>query len=270
METLLRRWQTIAPHCNGTLRLSGSNAPCSVLDEKGSNMVLSPYFQYADLREEAPGRNITISTTKMITVFVESYGNGSFVKGQIVDSNGTYSQTFGSAVTMNAGDNDATVQVNALIAAAAAITALGVPTPDSWTILGQGPTVTANQIATALAAVMPASSYQAIVTQTGTSAPTVVGGVNNYPSGTTFTWARTSAGVYTLTASAAVFTSKTSVVLGSLNNLNSSYKAVVTSSTVITITTAIGSLLGLGLLGLTATNTDALLTATQVTVQTYT
>lgn len=114
------------------------------------------------------------------------------------------------------------------------------------------------------------SSYQTIVSQTGTSAPTTAGTVNTYAGAPTFTWARTGAGVYTLTASAAVFTAgKTGIVLGSLNNLNASYKTVVTSSTVVTITTAIGSLLGLGLLGLTATNTDALLTATDVTVKTY-
>lgn len=118
------------------------------------------------------------------------------------------------------------------------------------------------------------SSYQTIVTQTGTSAPAVSGSLtptSTYPSGTTFTWARTGAGVYTLTASAAVFNTsgKTGVFVGTLNNLNASCKAVVTSSTVITLTTAIGSLLGLGLLGLTATNTDALLTQTMVYVQTY-
>lgn len=119
-----------------------------------------------------------------------------------------------------------------------------------------------------------ASSYQTIVSQTGTAAPAVSGSLSpasTYPSGTTFTWARTGAGVYTLTASTAVFNTsgKTGVFVGSLNNLNASCKTVVTNSTVITITTAIGSLLGLGLLGLTATNTDALLSQTMIYVQTY-
>lgn len=118
------------------------------------------------------------------------------------------------------------------------------------------------------------SSYQTIVSQTGTSAPAVSGSLvptSTYPSGTTFTWARTGTGVYTLTASTAVFNTsgKTGVFVGALNNLNASYKTVVTSSTVVTITTAIGSLLGLGLLGLTATNTDALLSNTMIYVQTY-
>lgn len=87
----------------------------------------------------------------------------------------------------------------------------------------------------------------------------------------TFTWARTGAGVYTLTASAAVFNTsgKTGVFVGGLNNLNAQWKAVVTSSTVITFTFAVQSLAVLGLLGFTATNTDALLTNTIIYVQTY-
>lgn len=52
-------------------------------------------------------------------------------------------------------------------------------------------------------------------------------------------------------------------------NLNGSFRAVVTSSTVITITTAVQSLAVLGLLGFTAVNTDALLNNTMIYVQTY-
>lgn len=121
--------------------------------------------------------------------------------------------------------------------------------------------------------VLPAS-YQTIVSQTGTSAPAVSGGfapVNTYASGTTFTWARTGAGVYTLTASSAVFNTsgKTGVFIAPLTNLNAQARGVVTSSTVLTFTTAVGSVAVLGLLGLTATNTDALLSNTMVYVQTY-
>lgn len=124
-------------------------------------------------------------------------------------------------------------------------------------------------------AVPPApSSYQTIVTQTGTSVPAVSGSLtptSTYPSGTTFTWARTGAGVYTLTASTAVFnmSGKTGVFVAPLQNLNASIRAVVTSSTVITVTTAVQSVAILGLLGLTTTNTDALLSGTMVYVQTY-
>lgn len=116
-----------------------------------------------------------------------------------------------------------------------------------------------------------ATSYQTIVSQTGTAAPSAgITPITTYPSGTTFTWARSSAGVYTLTASTAVFsTTKTAVFISPLTNLNAQARGVVTSTTVITFTTAIGSLLGLGLLGFTATNTDALLSNTMVYVQTY-
>lgn len=124
----------------------------------------------------------------------------------------------------------------------------------------------------AAAAGLP-SSYQTIVSQTGTAAPAVSGGftpISTYASGTTFTWARTGAGVYTLTASTAVFnTSKTGVFVAPLQNLNASVKAVVTSTTVITVTTAVQSVAVLGLLGLTTTNTDALLNNTMIYVQTY-
>lgn len=120
----------------------------------------------------------------------------------------------------------------------------------------------------------PYAAYQTIVTQTGTGAPAVSGGftpMSMYATGTTFTWARSSAGVYTLTASAAVFNTggKTAVFLGALNNLNGAWKAVVTSSTVITFTFAVQSLAVLGLLGFTATPTDALLTQTMIEVRTY-
>lgn len=118
------------------------------------------------------------------------------------------------------------------------------------------------------------SVYQTIVSQTGTAAPAVGGSLsplNSYPAGTTFTWARTSAGVYTLTASAAVFNTagKTAIIIGPLNNLNGQYTAVITSTTVITITTAVQSLAFLGLLGFTATPTDAMMTKTAVQVLTY-
>lgn len=118
-----------------------------------------------------------------------------------------------------------------------------------------------------------ATTYQTVVSQTGTSAPATAGGITpiNTYSGITFTWARTSAGVYTLTASAAAFstTGKTAVLISPVNNLNGAITAVITSTTVITITTAVQSLAVLGLLGFTATPTDALLTKAAVQVLTY-
>lgn len=118
-----------------------------------------------------------------------------------------------------------------------------------------------------------ATSYQTIVSQTGTAAPAVSGGftpTNTLSGAPTMTWARTGVGVYTLTASAAVFTAgKTGVFTSPLQNLNGSIRAVVTSTTVITITTAVQSLAVLGLLGFTATNTDVLLNGTMIYVQVY-
>lgn len=123
------------------------------------------------------------------------------------------------------------------------------------------------------AALSGPTSYQTIVSQTGTAAPAVSGGftpTSTYAAGTTFTWARTGVGVYTLTASTAVFnTSKTGVFIAPLQNLNASVRGVVTSTTVITFTTAVQSVAVLGLLGLTTTNTDALLSGTMIYVQTY-
>lgn len=118
------------------------------------------------------------------------------------------------------------------------------------------------------------SSYQTIVSQTGTAVPAVSGGftpMNSYAGAPTFTWARTGAGVYTLTASSAVFNTsgKTGVFVAPLQNLNASVRATVTSSTVITVTTAVQSVAVLGLLGLTTTATDALLANTMIYVQTY-
>lgn len=130
-------------------------------------------------------------------------------------------------------------------------------------------------LADIVAAIPPApTSYQTIVSQTGTAAPAVSGSftpTSTYTAGTTFTWARTGVGVYTLTASAAVFNTsgKTGVFVAPLQNLNGSIRAVVTSTTVITVTTAVQSLAVLGLLGFTATNTDALLSGTMIYVQTY-
>lgn len=129
-------------------------------------------------------------------------------------------------------------------------------------------------ISTAIAA-LPASptSYQTIVSQTGTSAPAISGGMSpmNTYSGTTFTWTRTGAGVYTITASNAVFNTsgKTGVFISPLNNLNASVRGIVTSSTVVTVTSAVQSVAVLGLLGLTTTPTDALLSNTMIYIQTY-
>lgn len=110
------------------------------------------------------------------------------------------------------------------------------------------------------------STYQSFVSQSGTSAPTANQYVNDF-SGTTFTWARTGTGTYTLTASAAVFTSnKTAVLMSNPPNFLSNYKYAVTSSTVITFQTASLSVVSLLL---TSGNADSLLSNTMVYVVVY-
>lgn len=199
----------------------------------------------------------------MLTCYLTSITPGINLQAGIYleDSVGSYNLSTNVPLTISTSDTYATILANIIPTVTAFLTANGVPTPDSFVwlfdIAGSAP-----------------SSYQTIVSQTGTAIPAVSGSLaptSTYPAGTTFTWARTGVGVYTLTASTAVFNTsgKTGVFVGTLNNLNASCKAVVTSSTVITLTTAIGSLLGLGLLGLTATNTDALFSQTMIYVQTY-
>lgn len=262
MGTSLSR-QTTAPHCNGILRLSG----------KSRENVVSPYFQMADLREEAPDRDTNILAI-MLTAYISGYGAGYplSVSAFLYDTTGA--NTFGIPLDVSITNTSTIPSITASVITAVNTycTSQGIPLPDAYTWLASTPDAVAAQIA---AAIPPApSSYQTIVSQTGTAAPAVSGSLvptSTYPSGTTFTWARTSAGVYTLTASTAVFNTsgKTAVFVGPVNNLNGALTAVVTSSTVITITTAVQSLAVLGLLGFTATPTDALLTKAMVYVQTY-
>ena len=78
--------------------------------------------------------------------------------------------------------------------------------------------------------------YDATLTQTGTSAPVATVGQNNI--GQTMTWARSSQGIYTVTAGAAAFTAnKTQIFIGSGNSASILVSAVRTSTTVITVNT---------------------------------
>lgn len=111
--------------------------------------------------------------------------------------------------------------------------------------------------------------YRATLTQTGTNAPTVTTGQNLL--GQTITSARTSAGLYTLTAGGAVFTAnKTQIFIGAANSIVdtvgfSIIQAIRTSTTVITITAA--SITGMnGLGGASLGLADALLTETPITI----
>lgn len=81
----------------------------------------------------------------------------------------------------------------------------------------------------------PAKIIQQIVNQAGTAAPTVTSTlVDN--SGVTLTWARTSTGIYTLTASTATFTSGKTFIYLTCGGTATVFKAVVTSPTVLTFT----------------------------------
>lgn len=110
------------------------------------------------------------------------------------------------------------------------------------------------------------STYQALVTQTGTGAPSGVQFANDF-SGTTFTWARTAVGTYTVTASNPVFTTgKTAVIMSNPNAFLNNFKYAVTSTTVITLQT---STLNIITLILTPGNADGLLSNTMFYVVVY-
>lgn len=117
-------------------------------------------------------------------------------------------------------------------------------------------------------AAKPYESYEALVSQSGTSNPSITA-LNNDFTGTTLSWTRTGAGVYTITANNPIFTSKTSVYSGQLQNPAANLKYVVTSTTVITITTNIVSLISLLGLSLAGNATDALLISTPIEIRVY-
>lgn len=257
MKTTSR--QTIGRHAHGSLRLSGSKTS-----------VLSPYFQMKDLRKEATRQEYSFILVIMKAIYGLDYvaiqGGNQYVGVGFFDTT-TNPATCTDVQNLQIDMGDQSGPDTLATAAIAAITTYA--TAQGYTLSGG-----IWPVFSVASAVQTLSSYQTIVTQAGTTAPAVSGSlapVSTYPSGTTFTWARTSAGVYTLTASTAVFNTagKTGVFVGSLNNLNAQYTVAVTSSTVITITTAVQSLAVLGLLGFTATATDALMTKTMIYVQTY-
>lgn len=109
-------------------------------------------------------------------------------------------------------------------------------------------------------------SYQGILTQSSTGAPSVTIGQNDFGA-TTFTWTRLGAGSYRVTASTAVFTAnKTVIVLGDPSSSLVNYTAVVNSTTTATIST---STLSVITLILNAVTTDGLLTNTLVDIRVY-
>ena len=89
------------------------------------------------------------------------------------------------------------------------------------------------------------TSYVALLTQTGTAAPVATVLSNNLT--TTLTWARTGAGIYTLTASAATFTANKTIVFFNNGNVAPSLfdanKWTRTSDTVLTLTIGVDNAL---------------------------
>lgn len=225
-------------------------------------LVVSPYYP------RAWGNH---KTTMILKAFIMGYTPNN--PGVIVDlqaSDASIQAEVYVPLPVTYTDTEASIRAEVeSVIASYCVSFFSIQAPDIyvWTF------TTPTDLAAAIAAMGPAS-YQTIITQTGTTAPAVSGSLtptSSYPAGTTFTWARTGVGVYTLTASTAVFNTsgKTGVFVAPLQNLNGSIRAVVTSTTVITVTTAVQSLAVLGLLGFAATNTDALLNQTMVYIQTY-
>ena len=87
--------------------------------------------------------------------------------------------------------------------------------------------------------IVPYSSYTALLTQTSTDAPVATVISSNLTG--TFTWARTDVGVYTLTASAAIFTDSKTIVFLNPGSSVSLVSAERTSDTVLTVKTFVPS-----------------------------
>jgi len=98
---------------------------------------------------------------------------------------------------------------------------------------------TVSQIAAFANTTAAYTAYTIIFGQTGTAAPTVDQLLQN-TTGATFTWARTGAGTYTITANSALFTSSKTICF--LNNGGVTDTQTIqwtrTSDTVLTITTS--------------------------------
>lgn len=80
----------------------------------------------------------------------------------------------------------------------------------------------------------PEKVAQLVANQAGVAAPTTTNTLCN-TTGTTLTWARTGAGVYTLTAGIATFTAGLTFPYLTINGTGLVGQAVVTSTTVVTI-----------------------------------
>lgn len=117
MITLSR--QTIGRHAHGSLRLSGKS-------------VCSPYFQMADLREEAPDRN-TNNILVMLTAFYLGYsptGTDGGVSFVLRDSNNIYNFSTTAPLTVVGTDTDVSVESRVSSAVASFLITNGLTAPD--------------------------------------------------------------------------------------------------------------------------------------------
>jgi len=104
--------------------------------------------------------------------------------------------------------------------------------------------------------IRPYKIYCALVTQSGTSAPSNASTYDEFS--TTLTWARTGVGTYTLTSSGTEFTNLKTFIQFTLGNSNGGYIRVVrTSTSVLTIVT----------MDTTAANSDNILTNSQLEIK---
>ena len=100
-------------------------------------------------------------------------------------------------------------------------------------------TFTAGAIASLASGSTAYNSYVALLTQAGTAAPVATVLSNNLTA--TLTWARTGVGVYTLTASAATFTTNKTIVFLNAGSSTPLISAERTSDTVLTVKTFVSS-----------------------------
>lgn len=134
MKTL-QRAQTIAPHCNGALRLAG----------------LSPYFQPATVRKADTVRDIRIILILMnLKAEITNYSiSGSSIQVDVFlkADDGSLSAGTIIAVPYTYGDSSATIDANAITSINTFCASVSLPTPTIEWI-----TVTRAALATALAA----------------------------------------------------------------------------------------------------------------------
>lgn len=210
-----------------------------------------------------PAQSFASLTSKPTTLsgygITDGVSNTTTVNGHALSTNVTVTK---SDISLGNVDNTSDVNKPVSTAQAASIaTKLTIPTgTTAQVVLGNGTLGTLPVIPN-----LP-SHYVSSVTQVTTGNPTATSLENDFGA-TTFIWARTGVGIYTVTASSAVFTAnKTKIFFGPLNNALGYVSYTVTSTTVITINTTITSILSLVL---TTGNSDGLMTAQPIDIQVY-